>query len=199
VLALTKGARKETPMLGTDFVSLLVDELQIKIGPVTKSQWKQKKDISLTVLRNAFGHFEKQKFDEAITPLAEFHKLVLDHGRASKSFASLINSKILEYKLKEKGSVGIYAFYDASGRVVYIGKTEKMTLFIEMQQRYIHKNLSIRVIKHGKSAHEHIRISDVARYFSAYKVSKHLINNVEALLTRIIINNSANIHIERFK
>jgi len=185
-------------MKGADLVSLLEDDLSINIGSATKCQWNTMPDISKAVMRNAFGKFERQKFDEAITPLAEFHELVLDHGKAADTFLSRINDVTLSNKLKEQESIGIYAFYDASGRVIYIGKTEKATLFSEMQQQYNNKPLSIRIIKHGKSANGNIKILHVAQYFSAYKVARHLINNVEALLTRIIINNSANIHIEHF-
>jgi hypothetical protein len=183
-------------MNGEQFVSTLVDIFKLKIGAATKSQWKTKKQISPTVLKNAFRMFEAQRFHGSITPLAEFHELIFDSGK--RSFAGLINDKPLVQKLKQPDSIGIYAFFDASGRVVYIGKTEKRTLFSEMDQRYRDKPVSMRVIKKGKSCSRKAKISDVAYYFSAYRVEKYLITNVEALLTRVIINSASNIRVERF-
>lgn len=197
-LDLQEGASDGKKMNGKEFVSLIVDELKLNISAVTKSQWSKRPDISLTVLRNAFRWFEKQKFHESIVPMSEFHELSLQHGKNTDSFASRINNKTVESKLKENDSIGIYAFFDASGRVIYIGKTEKGTLFSEMQQRYWNKSISVRFIKKGKACSLDTKINHVAKYFSAYKVEKHLIKNVEALLTRVIINSASNIRVESF-
>jgi hypothetical protein len=185
-------------MTGEEFISLLVGELKIKLGAATKSQWRKRSNISSVLLRNAFRQFEKQKFDESISPLTEFHELSFKHGKNADSFASRINNKAVESKLKEKDSIGVYAFFDASGRAIYIGKTEKTTLFKEMEQRYWHKPMSVRLIRNGKSCPLGAKINDVAKYFSAYKTEKYLIKNVEALLTRVIINSASNIRVEGF-
>lgn len=183
-------------MDGKEFVSLLVSELKLNIGAATKAQWRNRHDISLAVLRNAFHMFEKQKFFGSIVPITEFHEFSFDHGKNVDSFASRINNKTVENKLKERDSIGIYAFFDASGRVIYIGKTEK-NLFSEMCQQYA-RRISVRFIKNGRSCPKDARIKDVANYFSAYKIEKNLITNVEALLTRVLINSASNIRVESF-
>ncbi|PNE11861.1 MAG: hypothetical protein CR217_06665 [Beijerinckiaceae bacterium] len=78
------------------------------------------------------------------------------------------------------------------------GKDGKNTLFKEMNQRYNKKKVLFRVIENGKACRADAYIKNVAEYFSAYKVDEHLIKNVEALLTRIIINNASNLRIESF-
>lgn len=185
-------------MRGEDLVSILVDELKVNISAATKSQWNKKRNISKRMLRNAFHHFEKQKFYKSIVPLAEFHEFNFKHGKNADSFANRVHNKIIEDKLKEQDSIGIYAFFDTSGRCIYIGKTEKRTLFSEMEQRYSNKPISVRIMSKGKACPLKSKIKDVAHYFSAYKIEKHLIKNVEALLTRVIINSASNIRIESF-
>jgi hypothetical protein len=185
-------------MKGSDLVSLLVDELGLKIPPMTKSQWGKRQDISKAVLRNAFKMVERHTAHQSIRPIVEFHQLKFDHGKTSDSFANRVSDAKLVNKLRQDGCVGIYAFFDASGCVIYIGKTEKNTLFNEMSQRYSQKSISGRVIRGGKSKPLNAKIQNIAEYFSAYAVEKHLISNVEALLTRMILNNASNIRVESF-
>jgi hypothetical protein len=122
--------------------------------------------------------------------------LFFEHGKATDSFANRIGNKTVVKKMGE--SVGIYAFFDASGRVIYVGKTEMGTLFSEMEKRYWKKPITVRTIKNGKSHPLGAKIENVARYFSAYKIEKDLIKNIEALLTRVIINSASNIRVESF-
>jgi hypothetical protein len=65
--------------------------------------------------------------------------------------------------------------------------------------RYAGKKVPFRVLKGGKAKREDARIKDVATYFSAYRIDVHLIANVEAFLTRLIINNASNLRVESFR
>jgi hypothetical protein len=177
-------------MDGKRFVAMLSDEFNVKITPATKSQWKDRSDISPTVLRNALKSLEHQKLSTAIVPICEFHPLVDDHGANVDSFANR--------QEELKAAIGIYAFFQAGGRLLYVGKTEKNNLFNEMQQRYWHKSVAFKVLKAGKAVKTQACIAEMAYYVSAYKVDRLLITNVEALLTRMIINNASNIRVEGF-
>jgi hypothetical protein len=180
---------------GEQFVDILTG-MGLKLSPATKTQWKAKNELSVTILRNALNQFQNQILSNAIQPIVEFHELNLDHEKNVDSFLNRIDSaKIVD---KMKASSGIYAFFDASGRVAYVGKTEKNNLFNEMENRYWNKTVSFRALKKGKSSSFSVRLADTAVYFSAYEVSAHLIKNVEALLTRVIINNASNIRLESF-
>jgi hypothetical protein len=184
-------------MDGEQFVSILTKEFGLHLSAVTKNQWKGKKAISAIILRNAFKKFERQRLTQAIEPIVEFHRLNFEHNNKNvDTFAKRVDDKRVLEELK--GTPGIYAFFIRGGDLVYVGKTEKSNLLQEMNQRYLTKKVPFRVIKNGKACREDARIRDVADYFSAYKVDQHLIKNVEALLTRIIINNASNLRIESF-
>ena len=68
-----------------------------------------------------------------------------------------------------------------------------------MQQRYSGKKIRFRVLKNGKALWQSWSVKDVAQFVSAYRINEFLITNVEALLTRIIINKASNIRTESFK
>jgi hypothetical protein len=113
------------------------------------------------------------------------------------SFRSRINDEIVCDALKGQNG-GIYAFFDTTGEVIYVGKTTG-NLFSEMEQRFHNKKITFRVLVNGKAARENWPIKDIAQFVSAYRVDHELVTNIEALLTRIIINKAANIRTEQFK
>jgi len=183
-------------MDGKQFVGIL-KEFGIRIGAVTEVQWRGKQEISPTILRNALHKFESQKLSAAVAPIVEFHKLNLDHGNNKDTLYTRIDDKSVVKDLQ--ASAGIYAFYETQGRLVYVGKIEKNNLLQEMANRYAGKKVPFRVLKGGKAKREDARIKDVATYFSAYRIDVHLIANVEAFLTRLIINNASNLRVESFR
>jgi hypothetical protein len=183
-------------MNGKDFVEAL-DEFDVRLTPATKCQWSSKPNLSRTIVRNALRYVRSQALTAAIKPIVEFHPLKFDHDKATDSFANRIAKKKVVDDLKEHVG-GIYCFYDASGKIVYIGKTEKNTLFSEMQQRYKGKDVEVKLLVRGRAAKPKHKISDLAQYISAYFVDQHLISDIEALLTRVVINNAANLKVESF-
>jgi hypothetical protein len=184
-------------MKGEDLVKILSDEFSVKIEPMTKSQWRKKKHITPTILRNVQKKLRHQVLDHAIAPIVEFHYLDFDHQSNVDSFASRLNDKKILKQLKERKG-GIYAFFDTTGEIIYVGKTSGV-LFTEMEQRYKGKQISFRTLAKGKAKRLSRPIEDVAQFVSAYRIDEPLITNVEALLTRIIINKASNIRTESFK
>jgi hypothetical protein len=184
-------------MTGEQLVRILEEDFSIKIGPATKSQWRKKKRISPTILRNALNKMRAQTLERAIVPIAEYHYLDDDHGKSVNSLANRINNERLIVKLQGQEG-GIYAFFDSTGELVYVGKTTK-NLFTEIQQRYSGKKIHFRTLsKKGKSKWNTWAVKDVAQFISAYGVDKAFATNVEALLTRLIINIASNIRVESF-
>jgi hypothetical protein len=162
-------------MDGEQFVKILKEEFEVKLGPVTEHQWRRKPSVSPTLLKNALHKLKSQLLYSAITQIVEFHKLNLHHGENVDSFAKRIaDKKVLE---SLRSSKGVYAFYEGQGRLVYIGKTEKNWLFDEMNQRYKGKNakkVRFRIFKKGRAKQQDARIADVAVYFSAYAIDPQL-------------------------
>jgi len=188
-------------MNGKGLVDVLEEgEFAITVGAVTRHQWRKKAQISPAILRNAFRKLRSQTLDRAIWPITEFHCLDDEHGENVDSFRNRLNNeKVFGALNAQKG--GVYAFFDTTGEIIYIGKTAG-NLFNEMQQRYSGRNakkIRFRAIAKGKAKWEHWPIKDVAQFVSAYGVAEALITNVEALLTRVIINKASNMRIEQFK
>jgi hypothetical protein len=185
-------------MNGKELVNILEEEeFSTEVGSVTRHQWRKKTQISPAILRNALRKVRSQTLHHAIRPITEFHCLEFDHDANVDSFRNRLNDEKLFGALnKQKG--GIYSFFDPTGEIIYVGKTAG-NLFTEMQQRYSGKKISFRILANGKARWEHWPIKDVAQFVSAYGIDEALITNVEALLTRLIINKAANIRIEQFK
>jgi hypothetical protein len=184
-------------MTGEQFVRILEKEFSIRIGAATRSQWRKKSNVSLTIFRNALKKMHTQALERAIFPITEYHYLSREHGKKSDYFANRLNNKKLESDLKVQVG-GIYAFFDSTGELVYVGKTPN-NLFTEIQQRFNGKRISFRTLsRKGKPRWNDWTIRDVADFISAYGVDKAFVANVEALLTRLIINITSNIRVDNF-
>ena len=85
---------KDAQMDGEEFVSILTKEFGLQLNAVTKNQWKGKKAISATILRNAFKKFEHQRLIHAIEPIVEFHRLNFEHNNKNMdTFAKRVDDK----------------------------------------------------------------------------------------------------------
>ena len=82
-----------------------------------------------------------------------------------------------------KNSRGIYVFHDVQAKALYVGKTQKRTLWNEMNSAYNDRKAKIRRV--GDLRHQTIRLRDAAVYFSAFDVEDALIHNLEALLLKL--------------
>ncbi len=110
-------------------------------------------------------------------------------------------------------SAGIYIFYDSMGRAIYVGKTERQSLWHEAigafnRPRDEHQSMFAvnhpranvkKVIRNRQIVRRPFVLYDVARYFSAYKVEKQHIAQMEAFLIRAFANNLMNKRIEKIR
>ncbi len=123
--------------------------------------------------------------------------------RAADGYGHLRLRSLLENEF------GIYIFYSSLCRPIYIGKANKTELWTEINSAFnrslkldIHKvnhpreNQKSREVKLGKT---NVNLFDVATYISAYKVEKEMIDNVEALIIRLFINELSNVKVENIK
>jgi hypothetical protein len=169
----------------------------VDIGAGTKYQWQNKRQISPAILRNAFRKVRSQTIHHAIRPITEFHYLDADHHKNVDSLRKRLKNEKIFNKLNEQEG-GVYAFFDTKGEVIYVGRTFG-NLFKEIEQSYNNKHIRFRIIgADGKAKWKRRPIKEIAQFVSAYGVHEGLITNVEALLTRIIINKASNIRTEHF-
>ena len=110
---------------------------------------------------------------------------------------------------------GLYIFYDARGKALYVGKAVTQSIWKEMNLAFnrVRNRQIIFTVKHPtnniayKPAHEKLRqpvdtprkLVDLAAYFSAYDTATHLIDHFEALLIRAFPNDLLNRRIEKIK
>ena len=110
-------------------------------------------------------------------------------------------TKLIRTELKD--AHGLYIFYNSQCRAIYIGKANRMSLWSELKSAFNRrrKTQSVRRTKHplrgetfvpAYKKHRRIRsrevyLHEVAHYVSAYEVGDSLINNLEALLMRALI------------
>jgi predicted transcriptional regulator len=99
-------------------------------------------------------------------------------------------------KLRDKR--GIYSYFDATGRLRYVGKADKTSLDKEVENRLQHEIKKGR-ITYGRRMKKNpkLRQGEIVRYISAYEVSpREAIPLVEALLIRTTGNVQYNKRLE---
>lgn len=155
-----------------------------------------------------------------IFPIVEFFPINHTMSKQGKKWEILpaktdSTARDNELRVGLKKAQGIYLFYNSECRVIYIGKTEGQNLWTEMKQtfnrkistykyNYVHhpdneKELSSPLNGNRRIVNYQAYLHDTAFYFSAYKVSPELINNLEAFLVRSLPNDLRNTKKESFK
>jgi len=156
----------------------------------------------------------KEVYCSAIIPIIEFYpidRVKSMRGNRSELFVTGANAPLraqgLHTRLKE--SEGVYIFHDSRGRGLYVGKTVNQDLWTEMRNAYNRerKAQKTRRVKHPTRNQkfdldverwrqiredEYVPLTDLAKYFSAYKVIPDMINCIEALLIRAFANDLLN-------
>ena len=163
---------------------------------------------------------EKRAVKSAIRPIVEFYPIDKTSSRQGAKWEIIPTDRennprqnSLRDYLEE--ARGIYFFYDSGGKIIYTGKTEKQTLWKEInsafnRERQAHTILKVKHSTTGASfepAWKKLRqprrkvvyLHETAKYFSVYEVSEHLIGNLEAMLIRALCNNISNVKMEKFK
>jgi len=106
-----------------------------------------------------------------------------------------------------KEEKGIYALFDSSGKNIYVGQTKKDFYSEIFKTRLNDKPKGNEHIykSNGKASgktkirQEKLTYKEITSFISAYSVDNGHIKDVEALLIRIVANNSMNVKMENFK
>ena len=188
------------------------------------SQWRStNKDVTPRQVASAFMRVaEASRIDalrNAIRPIVEFYPVerTASRGDAGWEIVPSVKSNPRQAALKKYliECKGVYFFYNSEGEVIYSGKTEKQTLWREMNLSFNRERTSHTafLVDHPTTGNtfqpgwERLRqpkkrkivLCDVAAYFSAYSVAPQLIASLEALVVRSICNDLSNVRMERFK
>lgn len=189
--------------------------------PAALSSWKSKRrGISVKQVANAIKVVRAQAKSDAhatvykpiielfpITPILEGKKYKVFDSDGGK------NKQRTGLKNELQKTNGIYIFFDARGKALYVGKAKEQSIWGEMNNAFVRRRNSqkIALVKHPtnnvefKAAHEKLRqpldtartLINLAAYFSAYKVEKSLIDDFEALFIRAFPNDLLNYKIEK--
>lgn len=209
--------------LGTNSQTELAAVLGVTVA--TLINWKNRgEDLSALQVASALAKSRSaavQKSQlETIQPIVEFYPIdkcltkkeaswqLFDAGKDAFLYAQGLKTAL-------EDGYGIYIFYDSRGQALYVGKACDQTLWKEMNlafNRERGKVQSIKLAHHPeqnrefKPGYEKLRqpkdtqleLSDLAFYFSAYRVDDGMIEDLEALLVRAFANSLLNIKMETF-
>jgi hypothetical protein len=162
-------------------------------------------------------------FTDPISPIVEFYPLdaqINERGRTNyELFNVKVAGEVLPYRQGVKdalrNAVGVYVFYDSRGRALYVGQAKRQPLWDEMKAAFNRDRRDLQMLRrvnHDETAKEFrpyeekrrkllqrsVFLSDIARYFTAYKVHLDLIDEVEALMIRAFANDLLNQKMEDF-
>lgn len=159
----------------------------------------------------------KQSQHNSIKPIVEHFEVARTQSRGGANYEvfdakSSIYLKGLRKELEAQ--TGIYIFYDSGGRALYAGKARRQTLWKEMNHAFNRSRLTQTLfqIAHPhrnqlfKPQYEqarqprrcHLRLHELAAYFSAYAIDDGMIEDLEALIVRGFANDLLNIRMETF-
>jgi len=189
----------------------------------TLVNWKNR-DEELSPLQVAavlvkFRHaaVERAQF-ETIRPVVEFFRIFRCATQRGASWLVLDASQSRYKEGLQKAlddSYGLYIFYDSRGKALYVGKAKEQTIWKEMNNAYNRKRgqvQSIKLVQHPeinkefKTGYEklrqpqetHLKLYDLAMFFSAYSVDPGMIDDLEALMVRGFANDLLNVKMETF-
>ena len=192
---------------GAVLVDALIDEFEcnnpsqlakmLDVNADQISKWRAK-DLTPTTARNIVKRLDARFVRNSFQSICEFRRLApLKEGKPN-TIRNRIQSEHLSAELEK--FQGIYTFYDSSGRLIYVGKTEKNTLLKEMGQQFTKRKVRIRKTdNNGHFRHQWVSLCEFVEYCSAYSVHSAVIADFEALIARIAPNDIANDQIPKYK
>jgi len=153
----------------------------------------------------------------AIQPIVEYFELDHSESKQGANWELIPSEDGRGKKIRKEleASKGIYIFYNSQYEAIYLGKAKKQNLWKEMNLAF-NRDRSAQVvwtINHPDKGQDFtpaylklrplqkikVILSDIASYFSAYKVDTGLIDNLEALMIRGFANDLTNVRMEKFK
>ncbi len=192
---------------GAILVDALLDELEcdnnnqlakkLNCNADQISKWRSK-DLTTTTATNIIKRMDTRFVRNSFRSICEFRKLALLQEGKPNTLRNRIKSQELCDQLERE--IGIYTFYDSSGRLIYVGKTVKNSLLAEMGQQFTKRRVRIRKTNSkGEFRHEWVHLRDFVDYCSAYSVHHSVISDFEALIARIAPNDIANDQIPKYR
>lgn len=192
------------------------------ISIATINVWKSKSaELTPRQIGNLVTKARKQEakicVSSAIQPVVEYYEIDHSSSRQGANWEMIPSKDGKGKKIRQEleSSNGIYIFYNSQCRAIYLGKAKKQSLWKEMNNAFNRDRSSqiVWVVSHSekgqdfKPAHQKLRplkktvvpLSGIATYFSAYKVNKDLIDNLEALMIRGFANDLTNTRMETFR
>lgn len=194
------------------------------VSVMTLHNWKSKnKSLTAGQLANAISKSKvaavKNSQFQTIQPIVEFYSIdpcktrnggswqILETGSAVNSYRNGLRSAL-------EHANGVYIFYDSRGKALYAGKAKDQSLWKEMNLAF-NRDRELQKIslthhpdrnQEFRPGHEKLRqpkrtqleLSDLAGYFSAYKIEYGMIDDLEALLVRGFANDLLNAKMETF-
>ena len=198
---------------------------RLGVTAATLNNWRNgKSNITPTKLANfiyrTVTKCEKEARLFSICPIVEYYRIEpTESARGAKwevlGTKSKTNKRNIKIKTYLEQANGIYIFYDSQCKALYVGKAKDQNIWTEMnnafnRERETQKLLTVNHPTTGQkfcAAYEQPRqivntyfyLHDLANYFSAYKIEKDLIDNIEAMLVRAFANTLLNIKMEKIK
>jgi hypothetical protein len=134
--------------------------------------------------------------------MARLHRCAEDILGVPPAFEVLVERELLPKALKDLPAAmskrsGVYAFFSSSGTVLYFGKATN--LLVEIKQT-LKRTTPVRVLEGLKKTKPTFR--DVATHYSAFAVCRGdaaFRHDVEALVLRVVVNDTLNRQLGHFK
>jgi hypothetical protein len=196
------------------FKASTFDGLAKHIGGTSVALWSlsNRRDVTPRQIAELVSRAVNSSGKAIYSPIVEFHHV--ERHRKHQRFRPLDAEDKKYSKLVEnlRAAKGIYFFYDSTGRIMYVGKTEKQNLWDEMTNAFNRENIRNRIYlarhprrRMGKRSSKSgarrinlqtVRLHDSAYYFSAYGVRREFIGVMERMIIRAVPNNLVNSRIE---
>jgi hypothetical protein len=189
-----------------------------RLSQLRKSNSKLSTRQVVGMLKRTATFAKKKALRSAIRPIVELYPIRRTSSRQEKKWEIISSDKgkhskessLRKYLEKARG---IYFYYDSGGKILYTGKTEKQTLWKEMNGAFNRERQTNKVylVKHpstGKTftpawkklrqpKNEVVFLHDIAQFFSVYEVAPEIISNLEAMIIRALCNNLSNVKMEK--
>jgi len=200
---------------------------QLGQTPASISQWKTRQtDLTplqiVHLLKRYRAAVEAELAERSIAPIVEFFPIspvLSKQGKKTEIFSIKEGGGDHPYRAGIKKALsecqGLYVFYDSRGRALYAGKTNKQSLWNEINGTFNRDRgqlQSLRIVGHPERRKEYKRydektrqitpitmpLHELAAYFSAYEVHPLMISNLESLVIRSFANDLLNKKMEHF-
>lgn len=155
---------------------------------------------------------------ESIRPIVEYYPIEKVDSRGEAKWEVLPTSadhaRNRKIRAALEKAIGIYIFYDSQGVALYVGQTERQSIWKEMKDAFNRErsNHTAYFVVHPTNGEgfepayvtprqpvkQIVYLCDTAHYFSAYEVSELLVCKIEALLVRAFCNSLSNKKMEKF-